>query len=572
MTISSDTAISRRSEGVFLPTRERRPGRWPIALGWLAQVVIRLWVFWPARVPAAYPDEAGYLVAARRLAGGPGGDLSHLTFYPGGYPLLLSPVYRITADPVTAYRLVVGVGAVAGALVFPLSVAILRRLGAAPATAYVIAFAVALLPANVFFGAWALTDAILPAVVACWLLALVRFADTGGRGTGCAASLAAAYAYAVHSRGIVILLVHAGILGFLLIRGWSPRRHVMVAAVVAAAGGLSAWWLNTLILRTLYPSGPKPLGAILWSRLTSAGGLPYTLSGACGQVWYLIVATDGLAGLGLVAAAAQLASRRADRPVRLGAAAVLATTVGIALATTAALPDEHRVGNYAYGRYLACVAIPLALAGAATLVRAGRRTVAGAALATGAALAVTTLVVFAYAGPRLHDAIFIAFDFPEISYLTADQHSLDMVTAGLVSGALGGCLIALRRAPGLMAALLLAVNGGFVVQMAHTTVRRPATGARPPLMRGHGVEASPGTDWRTLVELRYRVGWTTVAWLSPGGPRPGTCTVITAWHGGAASAAWPGHPSGWAVTDRRPDRWVSWRRMRCGAQDSPPSP
>ena len=60
-------------------------------------------------------------------------------------------------------------------------------------------------------GAWALADAILPAVVAGWLPALIRFADRGGYGAGVRASLAAAYAYAVHARGVVILLAHTGL-------------------------------------------------------------------------------------------------------------------------------------------------------------------------------------------------------------------------------------------------------------------------------------------------------------------------------------------------------------------------
>jgi hypothetical protein len=379
---------------------------WLVAAGWLAQVALRTWAFWHARAPAAYPDEAGYLLAARWLAGRPGGDLSHLTFYQGGYPLLLSPVYWVTADPETVYRLVTGIGAITGATVFPLSVAILRRLNLRPSAAVAIAFAVALLPANLFFGAWALTDAILPAVVTGWLLALIRFADAGRSRTGSVASLAAVYAYAVHSRGIVILLAHAGV-----------------------------------------------------------------------------------------------------------------------------------------------------------LIRAGRRGVCVAALATAGAMAGTALAVVAYAGPRLHEDTFVGFDFPEIVYLTANRHSLDLLTAGLVAGTIGACVVLLRRWPACVAAVLLIVNGGFLVQTAGTFVR-PA-GDRPAVTGNRGVEVSPSLGWGTVAALRYRVGWTTVEWLSPAGPRPETCTVVTAWHAGAATATWPDHPAGWKITDREPDQWVTWHDTRC---------
>ncbi|GAB2871263.1 hypothetical protein GCM10027176_86310 [Actinoallomurus bryophytorum] len=530
-------------------------------MGWLAQVTLRVWAFWHARAPAAYPDEAGYLLAARWLAGRPGGDLSHLTFYQGGYPLLLSPVYLVTADPETVYRLVTGIGAITGATVFPLSVAILRRLDLAPSAAAAIAFAVASLPANLFFGAWALTDAILPAVVMAWLLALIRFADAGHSRSGSVASLAAAYAYAVHSRGIVILLIHAGVLLLLLVRGWTPRRVTTLAAAVMVAMWAGANRLNTLLLHALYPHGARDLSGVLSSRLTSTSGLLRTLSGACGQIWYLTTSTYGLAGLGLVAALVQVLSPRADRTLRLVAGAAVTVTVGIALASTAALPDEHRVGNHAYGRYLACVAVPLTLAAAAFLIRAGRRGLCAAALATAGVMAGTALAVVAYAGPRLHEDTFVGFDFPEIIYLTANRHSLDLLTAGLVAGAIGVCVVLLRAWPTCVAAVLLVVNGGFLVRTTGT-FDRPAND-RPAVTRDRGVEVSPSLGWGTVADLRYRVGWTTVEWLSPAGPRPGTCTVVTAWHAGATTAAWPDHPAGWKVTDREPGRWVAWHDTRC---------
>ena len=535
-----------------VPAAVRRDwSAWAVGLGWLVQVAVRLCVFWPARGPAAYPDEAGYLLAARWLAGGPGGDLSHATLYRGGYPLLLSPVYWVTADPATAYRLVVGIGALAGAVVFPLSVAILRRLDLPSPAAITVGFAVSLLPANGFFGAWALADAILPAVVAGWLLALIRFADRGGYGAGTMASLIAAYAYAVHSRGVVILLAQAGALCFLLIRGWTPRRRTLAAACALAIGYLAAKGLNALILRALYPGGARDLGAILQARLTSVDGLVRTLSGACGQVWYVVVATYGLAGLGLVAAAARALSSRGDRAVRLVAAALVAGTAGIALASSAALPDEHRVGNYAYGRYLACVGIPLALAGAALLVRAGRRSMAHAALAAAALVVETTLAVTTYAGSRLEHYNFIGFDFPETSYLTSNPHSLDLYRASLVALLLGGCLVLVRRRPVLLGALLLSVNAGFVVWAAPTFVRPTL----PALPTGGGVEAAQGLDWRTTEELSYRVGWTMISRLPTTGPRRGTCIVVTA----------AGTLPGWRVVYRQPGRGTYWHRPQCRA-------
>ncbi|GAB2801922.1 hypothetical protein GCM10027176_02790 [Actinoallomurus bryophytorum] len=181
------------------------PAAWSLFLGWSAQVAIRLFLGHGRGAPAAFPDEGGYLLAARWLAGGPAADLSGSTFYQGGYPLLIAPVFWVAHDPRTCFRLVVGINALAGAGVFPLGYAALRRLRVGRAQAYALAFAVALLPAAVVFGGLALTDAVLPTVVLAWLLALHAFLRSRevrpAIVTGSAASLAASYAYATHARG-----------------------------------------------------------------------------------------------------------------------------------------------------------------------------------------------------------------------------------------------------------------------------------------------------------------------------------------------------------------------------------
>lgn len=100
---------------------------WLVA-GWAVQAGLRWWLGHRLSVPRADPDEAGYLIAARVLTGGPGADLTGSTFYQGGYPLLLAPVYAVSRDPVTVYRLVLLVNVLARALPMPLLYAAARRL------------------------------------------------------------------------------------------------------------------------------------------------------------------------------------------------------------------------------------------------------------------------------------------------------------------------------------------------------------------------------------------------------------------------------------------------------------
>ena len=81
-------------------------------------------------MPLAIPDESAYLIAARVLTGGAAANFSYSTLYPGGYPLLIAPVYWFTHNPVTVYRAVLlGINAPVSALIMPLGYAACRRLG-----------------------------------------------------------------------------------------------------------------------------------------------------------------------------------------------------------------------------------------------------------------------------------------------------------------------------------------------------------------------------------------------------------------------------------------------------------
>ncbi|KAB2388866.1 hypothetical protein [Actinomadura montaniterrae] len=233
----------------------------------------------------------------------------------------------------------------------------------------------------------------------------------------------AVFAAAVHSRGEVVLAVHVVTLAALTVVGIVRRRWATIAAggaglAVAAGGYLVAAAVNGHVRAELYPAGARDLAENLGARFTTGAGRAWALSGAAGQIWYLAVSTWGLGGVGLAAVVAVLVRRRAHAADRVMAGVLLTVTFGIAYASSAALPDEHRVGNYAYGRYLSCVALVYALAGAAALLQVGLRRAVGLVAAAAAIVGAAGLWVRLYAGERLHTYKFIGFDFPETSFLT----------------------------------------------------------------------------------------------------------------------------------------------------------
>ncbi|WP_345352447.1 hypothetical protein [Actinoallomurus liliacearum] len=574
--------------------RPRRRPSWPLLVlaGWLAQVGIRFALTGGQSVPAAFPDESGYLLAARWLTGGPGGDLSGSTFYQGGYPLLLTPAFWLSHDPQTCYRIVLGINALVGAAIFPLGVVALRRMRLARSQAYALAFAAALLPAATVFGGLALTDAVLPTLLLGWLLALHSFLRAWSRGrtasgdarrayarrtvtAGSLASLAAAYAYTVHARGSVILAVHVLILAGVLARDVLRReptrrlgtRLAPMAVVLLAAG--AGWALNGAVRAALYPRGVRDLGGLLSTRLTTVAGLEWAVCGAAGQIWYLVVATWGLAGIGLVAAARTLWRPWSDPADRILSGVLLAATVGTALASSAALPDEHRVGNYFYGRYLACLAVAHALCGLAVLIRR-RHAVVGYAFAAGVVLAGAGLSAAVYAGDRLTHYTFIAFDFPETCFLTWDWTSFRLGAASLTALGLLGVLVAVAFLP--RPAWTIAVGLTAFNLVAALVIAKPWLPAREPIFRPGpprgGVAVDAGLTWRVWVRQTYQISWTRVAFFHSASEAPpaGTCMVIVPVPDRTApEASWPRHPAGWRVaySGTSPAPWAAWESSPC---------
>jgi hypothetical protein len=222
----------------------RRGRRWPALLigGWILQVGIRLLFAVHQKTPILIPDETGYLLSARLVAGGAAGDLSEWPLYQPGYPLLISPAFWLSDNPATVYCLVIAINSLVGASLLVLAYVALRRLNLPRVQAYLLATVTALLPSVIYYSQFAMADAVLPVAVLGWLL-LVHSWIAGGRlGHGAAASAVAAYCYCRHSRGSIIVVVHAGLLLAALGRRWVGKRNVGVAAAIGSSvSGRRSW-------------------------------------------------------------------------------------------------------------------------------------------------------------------------------------------------------------------------------------------------------------------------------------------------------------------------------------------
>lgn len=545
-----------------------------IAAGLCVQVAVRLLLVHGRTGPLALPDEGGYLLDARLLSGGLPSDLSGWPLYRAGYALLITPVYLFTHDPHTIYRAVLTENAILNALVFPVTYLLARHVfDLSTRSALALGFGTALLPGVVFYGEWALSDAVLVLVVTGWLLLLGLWlrSASGRRGTaaGLGAMVLAAYADSVHSRGAVVVAVCGAVLLVAFWRRWAARGRIAVMAALLAAGTGAASWFNGWIAANNWPRGTYDLPRLLTDRLTSASGLGRTALITVGQLWSMGVATLGLGFVAMVGVGWWLRRREADRASRVVAVATVATVLLIAVASSAAGVDEHRVGNWAYGRYLACLAPALVVMSAATLTRLSRKSAGRLAVAAAATLAVAAVVVAVAAARQLHHDTFVPFDFPEVAPLTRSWSALHLPVASAVVlamlAALVVAMVAAPRARWALPGLALAVVGVYADVANREQISQPWDAATfaygRTFLAAAGVPAgSPvaiqACCWGSVAELQWEEAWGQPAFVAvqPGHPPPGYDVVIV-----ATTPPTPVHWTGWHAAVRT-ELWTVWTR------------
>jgi hypothetical protein len=569
---------------VARPSSGARRRRWVLLLvaGWIVQAGLRAWLSRAQMVPLASPDESAYLIAARVLSGGVTADFSYSTLYPAGYPLLIAPVFWFTHNPVTVYHAVLfGINAPLSALVMPLGYVVCRRLGLERPWAFGVAMVAALLPAALFYSEYAMTDAIYPVLVLGWLLAVHSWLTARSYVASCVAAvgsaLLAGYAYAVHSRGAIMVagLVVVGI--FVFWRRLVPRSSAVAAAVALCVPLGAASLLNRHLSSVMYPNGPRTLAGEALIRLRSVHGVVFVVEMAIGQLWRFVLDGWGVSGLGLAFAVFVVFRRRFPVELRIVAALAAGVTLVTAVTSPAALPPTQPQA-WASGRYLDGLVVAFFLVGAAVLLRAApRQVLIGAACVVPPTL-LAAIVVSVYAGSSVPTSGFgAAFVFAEPAVLTQNWTQASVLLATAVAFVLLACAVVLSRWGRLWHGVLLAGLGAVSLvaslqmtshisqantpsQERNVTAIVTGTGLRP----GQHLAIGTGLSWVTWMPQAYEVWWAPLEFFHPWsqGPPPGATVVEVAWPAGEpASATWAHAPASWRVvlTDRV-DGWVAWRQ------------
>jgi len=567
--------------------------------GYLAQVAFRLWLSRHQVVPLANPDESAYLIEARLLAhAGAPSDFSYGTLYQAGYSLLLVPIYWFTSNSVTVYHAAMAVNAVVNALLMPLAYLALRRLSTPRWLACLGAAAAALVPEGVFYTQVAMSDAVFPVVVLGWLLAVHSWLTArSGRaclGWSALSALLAGYSYAVHPRGLVVIVAFGLVTVYAIARRmvpvWSAGPAVVMLGLVLAATRK----LDRRILARLYPEGQRSLSGEALNRLTSLHEQKKILYMALGQLWRVSTDTWGIAALGILAAVVLVFRPRVREDVRVMAVLALIVLFAIVYVAPAALPDGQQ-SNWASGRYPDALEVTFFIAGLVVLLRARGRWLIGYAVTAAVLSAGLGEGVSRYAGAYQHVAGFSAFNWAEPVLLThaGDILSVRRATAvaiGLLFLWTGLALLirwlaapARRRClPGrwplsrwraVVLVPILAMNVYALVQLtsrisdqgtraqrANSLALITATGLKP----GQKVvlDYDMWHEWGSWLPQSFEVWWTRLAMVNGGtGVLPaGTTMLETAWPPGyTAQQTWPQHLPGWhVVATNREYSWVVW--------------
>ncbi|WP_327677878.1 hypothetical protein [Kitasatospora sp. NBC_00458] len=559
---------------------------WPVALlvGYGAQVLFRLSMVWNLDYPSVHADEDSYLVLARVIAGRPTTEMPVGVVIPGGYPLLISPALWIADRPVLAYHLVMGINALLNALVFLLAYVALRRLGLRRLLAYVFGAVTALLPPVVFYSQFVLSDAVLPTLVLAWLLCMHGWLSEGRTRRGywyaVGTGATAVYTMATHDRGGVVVAVTGVVLLAALVLRWAPWR-TSLAGLGALAVGYGANSVFQGWLERQFTVEPSKVGDLLWEGLLNTEILDRTLGRTAGQVWYFIVSTWGIGGLAVVVCLVAIFHRGFRRPDRIVGGVTVALLVGTALASAAALPDDNRIDNWVYARYVSFLVPAAFVIGVAVIARLRRRVVVyllGAAVLLDVALA---QYVISVAGGDLHSNAkkFVPWGMPDALFLATDWEQLNMMRSTMAAFAVVAAAVLLLLAGGRRVLWAVGVSLALFAVVATTTINQQITIPHSEereyagtgftklagVKRGDNVVLAWDLDWGLRMAQSFEVYQGRTWWRDPSWqPVPDEATMVVTplpKDGGSPESKWSNHPDNWYVKKVIKEHgWVVWRK------------
>jgi hypothetical protein len=355
------------------------PNRWLAVVGItaLGVTIVHLLALVGNHGPVLYSDALGYLGNARFLAGGAAPTFDGSFSYAAGYSLLLVPLYWITEQSEVVWTMSVAINVGLSVLIMLPAYQLGRRVfDLGRYQALFVSVAVSLTPALILQPGRIWVETLFPLVFLLASLAVFVLFETLKVPHAVLSGALVGYLVFIHGRGLAVAAAFLIVLAI----GVVSRRLPLLPAVVGAISTASMVVID-LLCRSLLrdhlwsvsdaPANVGSVGRILGAYVPDH--LVATLSTGLGQVWYVIVASFGVAAVGFIALVmvAFGSDRRSPSgdPNRTAALFALLAVGGVAILSTGLLAEVNRVDHRVYGRYLDGVTPILILAGTAWLLK-----------------------------------------------------------------------------------------------------------------------------------------------------------------------------------------------------------
>ncbi|MCB1477108.1 MAG: hypothetical protein H6883_01120 [Rhodobiaceae bacterium] len=342
-----------------------------IALVFACVFGVYLAINWSFAGPTYLQDEIGYLANASFLAGHP---IDGSSSYHFGYSLFLVPAFWLFSTTAAIWKAILVTNALLFAAAFCVLFHILRHFNESRIACLAATLITATYPAYVTIAGYSYSSPGEIFVFLCACAALLWAARRPLAGLSLF-GLLVGFIFWVHPTGMVIacaagLALAAAVIG-------EPRRAlpaIVSAAIIVAMVLLYDRVLEPAVMTAMTPEGFEPRshypeGRMVLSALTSPSVIASVVMRILGQLGYLLIATLGVAGLGLFALQTYALPRWKNRahwrdaraPVLIFALASLAAVVAIT-AVFFATVNSNGPHHLMYARYTETVfALPLAL-------------------------------------------------------------------------------------------------------------------------------------------------------------------------------------------------------------------
>lgn len=335
--------------------------RWAaLAAGGALLLALHAVLRWPVH-DYLLSDTTGYLANARWLAGKAGDTWQGpSSFYHPAWSVLVAPIWALLDSPRSVQVGALTLNALLAAAVLPTAYAVGRRAFDLPARVALAGAAVAATyPAVLLLAGYEWGESLYQLLFLLFVLAAAAVLARPGIAPAAAVGFLGAALNATHPRGLGVVAVTGVFLLVLAYRRLLPRPAAAAGLAALVAVFLATRLVSAALLDAIYSDVSAGVEGDVLARLTDPALLWGAVKATIGQLWYLTVATLGLAPIGVLWLAT---SRRLPTGLRL-------VTLAAALATLAAsaveMSDGTRVDHMVYGRYIEGLVPLLLVAGAA---------------------------------------------------------------------------------------------------------------------------------------------------------------------------------------------------------------